>query len=420
LRAIKYRELKRVYESLGPEKACKHLRENLEAGHLKPEDFSLRELAEAVLGYEALQAMDPRRAGGSLILSEAGDAVDVTTFANITGQIVYSKILQAYEDEAFVFSAAVETVPTSLDGEKIPGVGRIGDKAEIVAPGMPFPHFGVSEDYIETPSTDKRGLIVAVTKEAVFFDRTHLVLQRCSEVGEFLGVQKEKRLIDLAIGSSAESANTFKWKGTTYDTYSTDGESGLAGGTAWGGTNAKSSNDLVDYSDIDNALQLFGDLTDPDTGEPIVIHPKDIFVTLARSINASRIVTASEVRYTQSSSAIQTIAGNPVAGRFKVNESALLKARLVNDSQTAAQANAHWLIGDFKKAFAYMQNWPITVTQAPPNSPDEFDRDIVAKFKASERGAAAVLNRKGEKYRRRRSLAIVAAVTELSGNPGSL
>ena len=39
-----------------------------------------------------------------------------------------------------------------------------------------------------------------------------------------------------------------------------------------------------------------------------------------------------------------------------------------------------------------MENWPITVTQAPPNSEAEFTHDIVARFKASERGAAAVLN----------------------------
>ena len=39
-----------------------------------------------------------------------------------------------------------------------------------------------------------------------------------------------------------------------------------------------------------------------------------------------------------------------------------------------------------------MENWPITVTQAPPNSEAEFSQDIVLRFKASERGAAAVLD----------------------------
>ena len=39
-----------------------------------------------------------------------------------------------------------------------------------------------------------------------------------------------------------------------------------------------------------------------------------------------------------------------------------------------------------------MENWPITVTQAPANSEAEFNQDIVLRFKASERGAAAVID----------------------------
>ena len=39
-----------------------------------------------------------------------------------------------------------------------------------------------------------------------------------------------------------------------------------------------------------------------------------------------------------------------------------------------------------------MENWPITVTQAPLGSEADFNNDIVLRFKASERGAAAVLN----------------------------
>ena len=66
---------------------------------------------------------------------------------------------------------------------------------------MPYPNVGLSEDYIETPSTTKHGFIVPVTREAIFFDRTHLILQRAAEVGEVLGLHKEKRLIDLVIGA---------------------------------------------------------------------------------------------------------------------------------------------------------------------------------------------------------------------------
>ena len=50
-----------------------------------------------------------------------------------------------------------------------------------------------------------------------------------------------------------------------------------------------------------------------------------------------------------------------------------------------------WFLGNPRKAFAYMENWPLTTVQAPTNSHDEFHRDIVAQYKASERGATATL-----------------------------
>src|SRR4030067_3799184 len=84
--------------------------------------------------------------------------------------------MDAYLAPAFVGTQLVDTIPTRLDGEKIPGVGKITDGDFEVHPGMPYPTVGFGEDYIETPSTVKHGTVVAVTKEAIFFDRNNLVL----------------------------------------------------------------------------------------------------------------------------------------------------------------------------------------------------------------------------------------------------
>ena len=116
---------------------------------------------------------------------EAGEGVDTTAFLNVTGQVVYSKILEAYRNESFVVSKLVDTIPTRLDGERIPGAGRVGEEVTEIHPGMPYPNSGFGEDYIETPATSKRGLIVPVTKEAIFFDRTHLVLGSRPRSGRF-------------------------------------------------------------------------------------------------------------------------------------------------------------------------------------------------------------------------------------------
>jgi hypothetical protein len=375
---IKYRELRRRYELDGPEKTVRHLGESLSEGHLKPEDFSLRDLAEGLVpdGHQWVRMLDPRNAGSVNVL-EAGDGVDATAFLNVAGQVIYSKILDAYTQEAFVVSKLVDTVPTRLDGEKIPGIGRIKDEATEIHPGMPYPNVGFGEDYIETPSTTKHGLIVPVTKEAIFFDRTNLVLGRAAEVGEVLGLNKEKRLVDLVIGVT----NNYKWKGTSYDTYQA--------ATPW--INVLGSNELVDWTDVDAAEQLFAEILDPNTNEPVLVEPNTVLVMPAYRHAAYRVFKATQISYEAAAATTTTTAANPLA-RYTVADSRLAYRRIIASGEAAADAKKWWFIGNFKKAFAYMENWPITVTQSPLGSEADFNQDIVVRFKASERGAAAVLD----------------------------
>jgi len=255
---IKYRELKRRYELDGPQKTVEHLSEALAAKQLRADDFSLRDLAETLVpaGGEWVRSLVPRF-GGDVNVLEAGDGVDVTAFLNVAGQVVHSRILESYSQEAFVVSKLVKTVPTRLDGEKIPGATPLPDGAAEVHPGMPYPSVGFGEDYIETPSTTKHGLIVPVTREAIFFDRTHLVLARAAEVGEVLGLNKEKRLLDLVIGKT----NNYKWRGTTYDTYQA--------AAPW--VNVKSGNELVDWQNVDaRATAGSGSTTPGQSGSELV------------------------------------------------------------------------------------------------------------------------------------------------------
>jgi hypothetical protein len=64
---IKYRELRRRFDLDGAERTVQHLSEALRERHLRPEDFSLRDLAEALVpdGREWVRLLDPRSAGGA-------------------------------------------------------------------------------------------------------------------------------------------------------------------------------------------------------------------------------------------------------------------------------------------------------------------------------------------------------------------
>jgi hypothetical protein len=375
---INYRELKRRFDLDGADATSRHLQEALAEKHLQPEDFSLRDLAEALIpeGRQWVRTLDPRCQDGAH-LTESADGVDMTAFLNVTGQIVRTKILEAYQQEAFVASKLVQTVPTRLDGEKIPGATRIADGVDVVGPGMPYPSLGFGEDYVETPSTAKRGFIVPVTKEAIFFDRSHLVLSRAAEVGELLGLNKEKRILDTVIGVT----NTYVHNGGAYSTYNT--------GSPWKNTIA--ANALADWTNVDAAEQLFADLLDPATGEPVLISATDVLVMPAYRHAAHRVFNAAEISYAAAGSTTTTTAANPL-GNYRVRESRLAYRRILASGVAAADAKKWWFLGDFRKAFAYMENWPITVTQAPLGSDADFNNDVVLRFKASERGAAAVIN----------------------------
>jgi hypothetical protein len=352
--------------------------EGLSKGHIKPAEFSIADLFESLVedGRELRRLFNPQH-GPTSILAEAAGAVTSSDFSTITGQILYTMMMQDLQPENYPFQQAIPTQSTQFSGEKIPGIANLGDLAEVVAENEDFPLMGTSEDYIETPETKKRGFIVPVTKEAIFFDRTGQLLQKCSKVGDSLMLNKEKRAIDCLIDENT-TAHRYKWRGTSYGSYQTS--------TPW--INVKTSNGLVDWTDLDNAEQIFNAITDPNTGEPVVVEANTIVVTKQNEQAAMRVINATQIvmhsgGYAASGNLTETQAPNPYNSKYRILTSRLLAARAATDTD--------WWLGDPAKYARYMENWPITVTQAPAGNSDDFNRDIVAKYKCSERGQYAVI-----------------------------
>lgn len=383
--AFKARKEKRLFEAArrdGEEQRYfDDLGEALESGSFRPSDFSVREVFEEFVpeGREIVSSWNPRHstsgAGGRGVqLTEAG--VDTTAFSNITGQIVYSTVMEAWDDPQFIADELVTNYPTAFNGEKIPGVTGIGDEAEVVDEGGPYPMAGVGEEWIETPQTTKRGFIVPVTKEAVFFDRTGLVLERAGRVTHWLRVNKEKRVLDCALGITT----TYKRNGSA--AIATYGD--VSGAHDW--DNLAASNALVDWTDVENAELLFDAIVDPNTGEPVMVMADTLIVPSALKRTAMRVLNATEVRHGDGASATyQTIGANPLAAgqAYRILSNQYVKAR--------TSSGTTWFVGQPKKAFYYMENWGIQSLTAPPNSELEFTNDIIGRFKVTERGVPAVI-----------------------------
>lgn len=336
----------------------------------------IRQLFRIACGSEALETLiNPSRELDALEFS----ALDSTAFSRITKQLVETRMTMAFNLETFVFSRLIPSNPAeNLHGDRIPGITTIGDEAEVVEEGANYPRAGFGDEYIETPASRKRGMIVSITREAIWQNRTRNILRQAAQVGEFLGLNKEKRLCDIAIGVT----NNYKRNGTAVNTYQT--------ATPWIND---ASNELLDYTDVENAMITQGRIVDPNTGEAISLTSTQIVVTKAKEITARRILNATQVNVKTDSLANSTWGQNPLNGMvFDLAVSQLMENRGVSGlSLSQANASKYWIMGDFAKAFSYEEVFPLTVTQAPTNNEAAFYRDVVAEYKASERGVAAVI-----------------------------
>lgn len=387
LRLIEARDLKRMCELKGSEDTCRLLEDALAKKELRADDFSIRELAEAFMGREWVDNLHPRR-GRTYRKAELTEAAEVSygDFSNITGQIVFSKFMEGYQDEEFVFSKLIPVVPTDIqDMEKIPGLSGIGDESQVVLEGQEYQRAGFGENYIHVAAKRKRGMIVGLTREAIHGDKTGQILNQAKQVGHYQGTDLEKRCIDAIIDENAGAASAtagghrYYWRDTSYGTYQAS--------TPW--INIRTSNALVDYTDVDNALQTLMDMTDPFTGEPTLITARDILVTPQNYVTALRIINSTQVithasGYNASTTVNEMGSNNPLAGMgFNVYMSQLLEARAATDTD--------WWLVNLKRLVNRFVNWDVETEEAGPNHPDAFERDIMFQVRSSIKDVVSVV-----------------------------
>jgi hypothetical protein len=368
---------------MGPRDAGEHLTEALEAGELVPSDFDFAELFEAYYGQDGRDALRP---GGSVTrMMEAVDGTDSTHFLDITNRVISAAVIADYEKETSVAAQLISNTPNVvLRHERLPGVTELESEGDFVQEGMPYETQGFGAKWQDFGDGRKFGLITAVTRETLHFvGQTAEIIRRASGIGARLGMNKERRIWRMIYGIGTDF-NPYDYTGTTYNTYQN-----AAAGAPWINIHA---NDLVDWTDLDLASRLWDVMTNPDNGDPIVIGGATILVQPARTMQARMILTATEVR--QTTNAVNQINTNPIQGVTLGPESRLGRQVLATGGLGIAPEilDRLWLYGDFKRAFTYRENWPITVTQEPPNAAAEFEQDIVSRWKASERGHPTVLD----------------------------
>ncbi|MCR9119498.1 MAG: hypothetical protein NXI22_21405, partial [bacterium] len=88
--------------------------EGLVKQQIPADRISLRSLFTELVkdGYELVETFKPTHQGTPL--AESVDVVDSSDFSHITGQIVFSRVLQGFRDPAFISDQLFETIPTQF------------------------------------------------------------------------------------------------------------------------------------------------------------------------------------------------------------------------------------------------------------------------------------------------------------------
>jgi len=359
-----------------------------------PEEFSVRELAESLVGSEwiadlargdwestkQLKALGLREATGGLT---PGNFSSINAFNLAVFGLFEAKVLASYKRPDFIADAVFTTRPTRTNGGKWVGVGAIGDVAKPVLPGEEFPSVGLPDNWLIIPENVKHGLKLALTREALVYDTTDTLYAEASRCGAALGYRKEVRCADVAQGL----VNNYNRKGVPTNTYLTTGAY----------VNSI-TNTLVNPQSVDKAHQQLLAQTDPETNLEIAIENGPLVL-----VPPALAFTAKSIAYTTT---LEVLPGGGASGTtrffsspggvvipFTILSSQIWYNRLLTGGDggagaavTPTNAVGRWLFGDLRQSFSYMEVWPLTVRNAEPSSMEMISKDIVNAWACSEYG----------------------------------
>ena len=372
-------------------KTTKHLRQSLKEGKIQYSDIHLRELAEAFVGtgHANLSKLEGKRRP----FLEAVDAVDASSFAAITGQLLVQRIKDKWVMAQMVaeqLTSFEDITNGNLGPQREPWLSDVAEQADQIQQGMPYSAAHFQPEYIDYQAPAKFGRLCFVTMEMIFSDLTKQAYDSADSVSRRLAIAREKRILRVILGL----VNPHSWNGTTYNTYQTS--------APW--INTVSGLQLRDWTNINTIEQLFAIMTDPVTNEVIEIEPTAILVMPPNKYNAKRALHATGTRTGvlpgsgDPDTGSMVYAPNPLDKQYPVVVSKhgynLLQqatgAPYFGGGLTSTQAKEYVVLADFQRAFVYRQVYPLRVVEAPPQNPFDFLQDIAVAVKASEYGTAQV------------------------------
>ena len=327
--------LKNMYESLGNDGTSLALLEMLKKGEVAPGDFDLKELHEAVSSDQ---------------------------FPVLTGQLISAIVIDSYENAALVGDLLCTTIPSKMEVEKIAGLDSL-QGPEPVLQGMEYNSSSMGEKYVESPNL-KYGRLLALTEEAIYFDRGGEFMRRAQAFGEKAGVFRERLILNGV--QDISGYRSYRPSGIVTDVYSATN------------SNLNTSNPFGETG-LNTIWSTFQSQTDSE-GDPILISPSTAVCLVPVGLwNQCNQMARSAFVPEGNENAVNTYKGTftPLTSHF-----------------VTTQHTTTWFFGNFKKAFAWVQVWPIEVLRQKEDSDFQFRRDIACVFKIRLYGSLCCLDPK--------------------------
>jgi hypothetical protein len=327
-------------EAHGHDTVVKVMTEAIQKNEFLPEQASLKELWDAFTDHAPVDGSDRKLM----------ESVGTGSFIKITGELINARVIDAYNQTPSIGDSLVTVVPSRFKKEDVTGITDT-DLPDEVVEHAPYKDSGVEEKYV-TIYNKKYGRVISLTEEMVYMDQTGQVLNRAQTIGEGCRYKREDLILTAIQDLDTEAyypsgTATAVYAGNQVVSSSPFGPSGL---------NAVLKQAQLAVSDAAEG----GKFIDVDLiGKPLLV-PVDLW--------SDAWELASSPTHPQTAER----APNFFQGKFVPYTSAHITRR----------STTTWYWGDFKKAYWWTEVWPLQVFTAKPGHEDEFNKDIISKYKA--------------------------------------
>ena len=284
-------------------------------------------------------------------------------FPLLTGELINSQVISGYDNPDLVGDRLVTIIPSKLKQDKLASISGL-DMPEEVLENASYNESLMEEGNYVTSDNKKFGRLLSISEEAIHFDKTAEIMRRANNFGEKARLFRERMILNGI--QDITGYKVYHPLGVQTDAYS----------ATLGNLSASSP---FGESSMEKIYKIFHDQVDSE-GDPIIVSPSNAIALVPVELwnRANQMAKSILV---------------PEGVENAVNSFAKTFEPLTSPYVTQQSATTYYF-GNFKRAFSYLEVWPLQTFVMKPGNEDEFKRDIKLTVKVRLFGSVAMVDPK--------------------------